>query len=330
MIDYDRLGENLSTDLSKKVVDHRNRFYHFFINRYLEGLANLFYYNIKPFDKATLEIALREGYGVAVGVNKFNQLQVLGYINNNQFAYNRPDLLLKPRRYTGSDINFVIPDELLPERARSKNFLEIWQWDNGQTGDFVVFWNKQINLTNDFEIIEHYASELAEIVASRFSLIMQAKVQTILTGDVGDETLNQMISAIYNGNPFVKLARTFDVDDHLIQINNADLANDLAELKTEYQNKIAELNSLFGINVLSVEKESGVSASESNGNLGFVNMNANIWLESRQKALNLLNERFHKNYSVSIDNTGVAMLGGETGNENDNDPTRPNNSSSKH
>lgn len=318
-IDSDRVGVDIASDLSKKVVEHRNRFYHFFIGRYLEGLANLFYYNIKPFDKASLEIALRQGYGVAVGLNKFDQLQVLGYINNNQFAFNRPDLLLKPRRYTGRDINFTIPSELLPERANTKNYLEIWSYDNGCTGDFVVFWNKQINLTNDFEIVDHYASELAEIVASRFSLIIQAKAQTVLTGDPNDETLNQMISAIYNGNPFVRLAKTFDVDDHLIQIDNSNLANDLQQLKAEYQTKIAELNSMFGINVLSVEKESGVTASEANGNLGYVTMNGNIWLESRQKALDLLNKRFHKSYGVSIDKTAVAILGSDINENNDND-----------
>lgn len=318
-IDSDRVGIDIASDLSKKVVEHRNRFYHFFIGRYLEGLANLFYYNIKPFDKASLEIALRQGYGVAVGLNKFDQLQVLGYINNNQFAFNRPDLLLKPRRYTGRDINFTIPSELLPERAKTKNYLEIWSYDNGCTGDFVVFWNKQINLTNDFEVVDHYASELAEIVASRFSLIIQAKAQTVLTGDPNDETLNQMISAIYNGNPFVRLAKTFDVDDHLIQIDNSNLANDLQQLKAEYQTKIAELNSMFGINVLSVEKESGVTASEANGNLGYVTMNGNIWLESRQKALDLLNKRFHKSYGVSIDKTAVAILGSDINENNDND-----------
>lgn len=324
MIDNDRLGVELSRDLSRKVIEHRDKFYDFFIGRYMEGLANLFYYSIKPFDKATLEIALREGYGVAVGVNKFGQLGILGYINNNQFAYNRPDLLLKPKRYTGNMINYTMPSDLLPERAKTNQFLEIWNWDNGQTGDFVVFWNKQINLTNDFQIIQHYAEELAEIVASRFSLVIQAKIQTVLTGDPGDETINQMISAIYNGNPFVKLGKTFDVEDHLITINNTDLANNLAQLKTEYQNKIAELNALFGINVLAVDKESGVTASEANGNLGYVTMNGNVWLESRQKALDLLNARFNKKYTVSIDKDAVGMLGMNQ-NEDNNDPVRSDN-----
>lgn len=301
MIDNDRVGINLSDDLSKKVVDHRNRFYRFFVGRYIESLANIFEYNIKPFDKANAEIAMRQGYGVAFGKNANGTNQILGYINNNQFAFNRPAMLLKPHRYTGKDINFIIPTDLIPPRVKTGQYLEIWEYDGGNTGDFVVLWNKQLNLTNDLEIIEHYASELAEIVASRFSLIMQAKIMTVLTGDPQDETLNQMISAIYNGNPFVKLAKTFDIEDHLITINNTDLANNLAQLKTEYQNKIAELNTLFGVNVLAVDKESGVTSAEANGNLGFTTLNGNIWLESRQKALDLYNHRFGTDYKVFID-----------------------------
>lgn len=310
-VDNDRLGQDLPRELSRKVVEHRNGFYHFFIGRYLESLVNIFQYNIQPFDKSRVEIALRNGYGVAFGKNANGSDVVLGYINNNAFAYNNPDMFLKPRRYTGKDITYTIPNALIPERAKTGKFLEIWNNDNGNTGDFVVIWNKQLNLTNDYHIIEHYAEELAEIVASRYSLIMQAKIQTILTGDPDDQTLNQMISAIYNGNPFVRLAKTFDIEDNLITINNTDLANNLAQLKIEYQNKIAELNAMFGVNVLAVDKESGVTASEANGNLGFVTLNGNIWLESRQKALDLYNHRFNTNYKVFID----GQTGGSLENE---------------
>ena len=47
-------------------------------------------------------------------------------------------------------------------------------------------------------------------------------------------------------------------------------------------------------------------------------MNGNIWLESRQKALDLLNKRFHKSYGVSIDKTAVAILGSDINENNDN------------
>lgn len=317
-----KLGVDLSQDLALKVVHHRDTFYKFFVGRYLEGLATLFSYSCdKPFNKAVLETALRMGYGVAYGKNKNGTPCILGYIQyNNGFNFQTPDTLFKPRRFTGNDINYIVPDELLPERAKTNQYLEIWDNDGANTGDFVVFWNKRIQLTNDYDVIRHYASELSEIVASRYSLIMQAKIMTIFSGEVGDETLNQMITALYNGNPYVKVAKTFDVEDNVLKIDNASLANNLAQLKTEYQNEIAELNASFGINVLAVDKESGVTDAEANGNLGYVTMNGNIWLESRQMALDRYNKRFGTNYQVTIDSNAVGKLAGDTNNENnDND-----------
>lgn len=308
MVDSDRLGHDITSELSQKVVKHRDEFYHFFIGRYMEALVNMFKYNISVFDKAKLELALREGYGVVFGKNKNGTNVILGYINSSMYQFNSPNMLLRRRRYTGSDINFIIPNELLPERAKTKNFLEIWENDGGNTGDFVVFWNKQINLTNDLSIIEHYASELAEIVASRFSLVMQAKIQTVLTGEPDDQTINQMIASIYNGNPFIRTAQSFDIDDSILTINNTNLANNLAQLKIEYQNKISELNSLFGVNVLAIDKASGVTTSEANGNLGYVTINGEIWLSSRRKALNLYNHRFNTDYRVTLnDSVGGAL-----------------------
>lgn len=316
-----KLGVDLSQDLALKVVHHRDTFYKFFVGRYLEGLATLFSYSCdKPFNKAVLETALRMGYGVAYGKNKNGMPCILGYIQyNNGFNFQTPDTLFKPRRFTGNDINYIVPDELLPERAKTNQYLEIWDNDGANTGDFVVFWNKRIQLTNDYDVIRHYASELAEIVASRYSLIMQAKIMTIFSGEVGDETLNQMITALYNGNPYVKVAKTFDVEDNVLKIDNASLANNLAQLKTEYQNEIAELNASFGINVLAVDKESGVTDAEANGNLGYVTMNGNIWLESRQMALDRYNKRFGTNYQVTIDSNAVGKLAGDTNNENNDD-----------
>lgn len=317
-IDYNRVGINLSSDLSKKVVNFRNEFYDFFYSTYIESFVNMFNYNIKPFDKAQLELALRQGYGVAVGHNKFGQVAILGFIQNSGFNTLNPYVFLKRKRYTGKDISYTINSALIDPRYKTREFKEIWEQDGGATGDFVVFWNKQLALTNDFKKLQHYAEKLAEIEGSRFSLVMQAKAQTILTGEVGDETYNQMISAIYNGSPFVKTAKTWDIDEDIINMDNSGLANNLAQLKTEYQTTIAELNAYFGVNVLAVDKDAGVSDAESNGNLGYVTTNGNIYLESRQKALDLLNARFGMSYVVSFDSNSVGILGG-THENNDND-----------
>lgn len=300
----DTLEENLSEKLDRKVINHRNHFAKFFKGRYLEGLATLFSYTIpEPFQKSTVEVALRTGLGVAFGHNKLEQPTVLGFTTDFR-NISQPYQILNRRRLKAKDIYYIIPKSLRPP----DDTLELVPWDGAQTGGFTVIRNKQLYLTNDFNIICHYANELAEIVASRYSLIMQSKFMTAIMAEPGDETANQIISDLYNGNPFIKLSKTFDPVENIVKIDNPNLGNNLQQLKEEYQSKIAELNSLFGINVLAVSKASGVTDSEANGNLGYVTMNGNVWLESRQQALNLYNAHYGTDYRVSFDSNAVGIL----------------------
>lgn len=312
----DSLEVNLSEKLDRKVIDHRNHFAKFFKGRYLEALATLFSYNIpEPFQKSVVEIALRDGLGVAFGNNKLNQPTILGFTTDFR-NISQPYEILYRKRLTAKNIYYIIPKELRPPL----DTLELVPWDGGKTGGFTVIRNKQMHFTNDFNIICHYANELAEIVGSRYSLIMQSKFMTAIMGEPEDETANQVIEKLYNGNPFIKISNGFDPVDNIVKIDNPNLGANLEQLKQEYQNKIAELNSLFGINVLSVNKQSGVTTSEANGNLGFVTMNGNIWLESRQQALDLYNAHYNTDYKVSFDADAIGILdkGGE-GNEDNND-----------
>lgn len=298
------LGVNLSEDLGRKVMHHRNTFRKFFVGRYLESLATLFFYDIPyPFDKIRLEIALRCGYAVVFGKNKFGDDVILGYVTDN-FQHDQPYIFFNQRRFSGEDIIYTIPKEARP----TGKLLEIVNYDHAKTGDFVVFHNKYINYTSDLKIIEHYADELAEIVASQFSLIVQSKVTTFFVGQPGNETINQIVSDIYNGSPFVKVSNYFDPEENIVKMENSDIAGNLQELKEEYQNKIAELNSSFGVNILSVNKQSGVTDSEANGNLSYVRNNGNIWLQARQQALDLYNARFGKDYKVHFDDESSGLL----------------------
>lgn len=315
------LGQELTKELSSKVQTHRNEFRQFFMGRFLEGLSTLFFYNVPaPFEKSRLEIGLRQGYFMVYGKNSLGVPTILGFTKAQNYGWGNSPSYFTRRRLTGKDIIYTVDPSLIP--AKREDHLEIWAENGAIDGDFVVFYNKPLSLTNDFEIVGHYADELAEIVASRFSLIMQAKIMTVIAGDIGDETINQMVSSMYNGDPYVKVSDKFDVEDNVIRIENPSLAANLEALKTEYQNKIAELNALFGINVLAVSKNSGVTDSEANGNLGFVTANANIWLECRQQSLNLWNKRFGTEYVVSFDRHASAMLldgnGGGSGEQSNN------------
>lgn len=305
------IKKDLQRELSRKVVEHRDRFYNFFVSRYIEMLANLYQYNIKPFNKGQVELTLRQGYGVVFGKNILKQDTVIGY-TQTQDQLNMPDILYRPR-LTGRNITWTLPKALRPEGWNTSDYVEIWEKDNGLTGDFVVIQNKTLNLTSDYSIIQYYAEQLAEIVASRFSLVIQSKIMTAILGEPGDTTVDDMISALYNGNPFIRIGRDFDIEDNVLHIDNSSLASNLAQLKTEYQNELAELNASFGINILSVDKSSGVTTSEANGNLSYVTGNANIWLESRQKALDLYNARFGTDYTVKIDTDNGNVLKGQDG-----------------
>lgn len=305
------LGQELTSELGEKVVYHRDQFHEWFVGRYIEGLTALFSYNFGgyPIDTQALEIALRQGYGVAVGTDINGNFAIFGYVKTANYNNYNINYLLAPRTpIKGSEIFWTLPASLRPDGY--KDITEITSQDSAVSGRFVVFWNKALNFTNDFRIIENYADELSEIVASRFSLEIQSKVTTIFMSDVGDETINQMVSKLYNGTPFVKTGLNFDVRDNVYKIGNDGVGDTLQTLKNEYQNKIAELNSVFGLNVLSFEKASGVSETESQGNSEYVSFNANVWLKPRQQALNLLNKHYATEFSVAISNESARLIGG--------------------
>lgn len=305
------LGQELTSELGEKVVYHRDQFHEWFVGRYIEGLSALFSYNFNgyPIDTQALEIALRQGYGVAIGTDINDNFAIYGYVKTANYNNVNINYLLAPRKpIKGSEIFWTLPAYLRPDNY--KDISEITAQDSAVSGRFVVFWNKALNFTNDFRIIENYADELAEIVASRFSLEIQSKVTTIFMSDIGDETINQMVSKIYNGTPFVKTGNNFDVRDNVYKIGNDGVGDTLQLLKNEYQNKIAELNSVFGLNVLSFEKTSGVSETESQGNTAYVSFNANIWLKPRQHALDLLNRHYATSFSVKINDESAKLIGG--------------------
>lgn len=279
-------------DIKDKVVQHRNRFYHILINRYMELLPSLITYQS---DNSTVninwlnvEIALRNNYRVAIGLTTNQTIDVLGVITSEPININNHHSLFKPRRLNQNDIDFTIPPE-----HRFDHYLELSSFDDYNTGNFVVLQNKPFQRVSDLEILNHYATELAEIVTSRFSLSMQSKITTFFIDELGGETVNQIVNDLYNGSPYVKVSKFFDPEEQIIHVDNPAIATNFIELKREYQNKLSELNNMLGINSLAVEKSSGVSDIEANGNQSFTGSNANIYLDTRNKALQGLNVKYN-------------------------------------
>lgn len=286
------IESDLSSQLDQRLIEHKERFIRLFYGRYMELLPNLITYQNNDetsIDFLKIEVALRSNYNVVVGLTNDNLLTVLGFVKTDQSSEN-PANLFMDTPLTKDDIEFIVPPNQL-----NADMKEISYIDNCSSGDFVVLRNKTLQYVSDMEIIKHYTYELAEIVLSRYSISMQAKINTFFTSDVNDETITQLVSKLYNGSPYIKIGRSFDPKDNIHTIANEFMASNFTELKREYQNKISELNNMLGINSLAVEKSSGVSDTEAKSNKSFTTSNANIYLDARNNPLEKLNRRFKYN-----------------------------------
>lgn len=311
MLENDKSGlkVELLEDIDRRVIEHRNRFRRLIFNRYVEFLPLIINYTQKStvgIDFIQLESALRQGYQVAVGKARNGVIMILGYIQTPYFQssknyFNQFNLAFK-RRLTEKDITFTIPEYLRPEYA-----LEISYDDACKSGDFIVVTNKPLVLNNDYEIIEHYCDELAEIILSRFSLIMQSKFSKIFLSDIQDETINQFITQLYNGSPFIKIDKYFDPEEDIIDLGSDYVTTALVEMKREYQNKVSELSNFLGINSLAVDKESGVSDTEAKSNRAFTTSNSNIYLRGRE-SFEMLCRRFELNVRPYYDDEAMSEL----------------------
>lgn len=320
----DGLEQELSMEIGDRIVEHRNRFARFFYDRMLETLPTLItYYNSDQtcVDWLKVEHALRSGFNVVIGRDKSSNTVMLGIVATDQTPTNVNTFIQMYEPLSYDSIIWTIPNHLRPER---EGFTEITQYDGCTSGSFVVLRNKTLNYSDDLEIIKHYTAELAEIVVSRFSITMQAKIMTFLTGEQGDETLNKIIADLYNGKPYVKVDEFFDPENDIQQFNQTDVTSIIVELKREYQNKIGELNAMLGVNSLAVDKSSGVSDTEANSNRASTTAIANVYLEGRNNALRLYNKRYSLDiYAVYNDdmvskNGILDQLLGEGGNKSEN------------
>ena len=289
MKQFHGIDDTLPKTLKEKVVNHRERFSQIFMARYLEMLPSLIAYkgseNVSV-DFFKVEVALRNGFDVVIGETTLGNIQVIGYVTSQDTKTNPMDLWSQ-KVLTKANINFIID-----KKYQLDTYQEITDIDSSLTGNFVVLRNKSIRYVDDLVILKHYVDELAEIVLSRFSISMQVKIATLFKGEANDETINEIISDVYNGNPYIKGTKLFDPDDQIYHMQNQGMAQNFQELKREYQNKISELNNMLGMNSLAVEKSSGVSDAEAQSNRAFTTSNANIYLDGRNNGLKRLNKRY--------------------------------------
>lgn len=290
---------SLDDDLTLKVTAQRNYFQQYIFNHYLEIIMNLRQYSNLPksIDKNKLEWYLRNNYDVIIGKNTLDFPCIMG-VSRNQNTSSNPSTPYVYFGLTKASIQWVVKPSLRP--AEFDLYDEITTDDNGLTGSFVVLRNKPVSYTSDFEIIDTYSRRLAEIQASRYSLILQAKFSKILQGEATNNTLNEIINKIYNGAPFIKTTTAFSPKDDILDMSNPHIADNMSALKREYNDNLSELNNLLGINSSGIEKSSGVSEEEVNSNNDVVTSVGNMYINGIQQPLDLFNKRYGYNIQVSL------------------------------
>lgn len=303
------IDADLKKSLDEYVISHRNQGRKLISHRYKELLPFCISYEQAEsvsVDFLKVELGLRYDLLPVIGENINGDIVLLGKVNSIQ-TYSEPDNWYTQNILTGKEIQFIIPEEL---RLPIDQYREITTLDNASSGNFVVMRNKIRQHITDLEIIEYYADELAEIIASKFSLYIQAKFMTIFACEPNDETINQFISSLWNGNPFVRMNidGDFDPEENIIKIENPHLHYNIEALRNAYQNTMSDLNSFLGINSLAVDKASGVSDVEASSNKPFVQANENIYIKTRQSCLDLLNKRYNKDLKAIYDETAVKEL----------------------
>lgn len=300
------LDTELSNALKSIVVKKKNDFVRLKTLKYKEILPVLITYKgvlDTGIDIVKLEVMLRNGNDVVIGKNKNDVLCILGYVTT-PFYESNPEIFYTEQTVKYEDIHFIVNDHVKPD---PENFEEISNHNKCTTGEFVVIRNKVLNYVNDFELVEYYVDTMAEIMLSRYSIILQTRVNTFLKGQRGDETINQVLSDVYNGMPFPKVTDLFDIEESVHSLNN-NYSNVLEDLKRELQNWISELNNEIGIQSLAVDKASGVNEVESKSNHASTSANANLYIKGRNEPLKKLNKRFGTELIAMYDDNVISEM----------------------
>lgn len=304
-----QLGQEGAKNIKEKVIAHRDNFFRIMVNRYMELLPSLIKYRVisSPdykvnIDFLRMEVGLRQGYTMIVGDDGTGTIRLLGFTQNFLNTNQNNIYWTYTKRLTEQDIQFFTKDKRSPNHVPMKQIL--YNYDDG---NFIAVYNKPLVFNSDYEIIIHYVEELAEIITSRFSLSMQMKLETIIRSEPNNEDPNKIINDIYNGAPYIVTSMDFD-SDNIIKFDNTNAASNMVELKREYQNRLSELNNILGINTVGVEKNSGVSDEEVNSNNGYVSSNANIYLQARKQAFDLLKQVLNVNITPVFNDTIVSQL----------------------
>ena len=184
-----------------------------------------------------------------------------------------------------------------PLEIEAKDFVSGKTIGRFKRKDFVIIRNNFIAYPTNLTVMR-FCAQISNIDISAKINIFSRQMPILLQGDEKQKkTMQELVEKIELGERYIFAPKDSVVNDitHL-DIREPFICKDLYDCKDR---TINQLLTLLGINNENVNKESGISPSEVNGNDELVNLSADIYASARENAVAELKEKFDIDISFS-------------------------------
>lgn len=151
-------------------------------------------------------------------------------------------------------------------------------------------------------IIEFYARRLAMIWSSMDTNLLWQNIPPIIS--VANEnvrlSLEKLLADIYAGKPLIIKDDMLKLGNDSVQVGLVEVPFIAKELMDAYQEVYNDFKTMVGIQASAVDKQSGVSESESSSNDQHVRTALDVMLSQRQKFCDLVNKVYGLSIAVDV------------------------------
>lgn len=244
------------------------------------------------------------GFG-SVGLNRAGELVVYGTAQNAGYnPYGDPLSAVSANAWSGGETQVTDGVDITPDLIEEFGDADLAKLamqphevtrSHPNLGTFVTFRNKQTwnNVpATDMGRVEFFAMELANIASLARSVRLKMRAPYLVATRKGQISRTSVVNAIRSGEEVIELSENLDVDS-MVQVLDLKVPVEyLPRLKDEFNNKLSEMLTMFGINNVGIDKKERLVTAEAEGNNQLINASGNVYLDSRREAIELLNLRF--------------------------------------
>lgn len=168
--------------------------------------------------------------------------------------------------------------------------------------DCVPIWNDYLRQGNMYNV-NYFAKRISGIERTIDVNSEQLKHPYIITCPEGQqESVKQIMTKVSNGEPYVLVDEDFNTSNK-IHVWDLKATNNIPQLEDTKDKIINDALTFFGINNVAVSKKERLIVSEAEQNNQQIELNKDIMLKPRQRAIDLINKKFNQNITVNVANS---------------------------